>query len=381
VEGLGFGFPQASPNDDTRGVGDARLREEIFLKPRRWLQFAGGVDVRGNSHTQVEDTWRLDFNDRSALRPRLAIRRLSASIATSHLTIDAGKQFIRWGRADILSPTDRFAPRDYMNVIDSEFLPVLGTRVSVPIASETFEFVWLPRMTPSRLPLLTQRWTVAPPEAAGFVLEDGGSVFPKGSEQGFRWNHVGRIEMGLSYFNGFNHLADVNPKVDFTHGVVELVREYPALRTYGAELAVPTALVTLKGESAYFTSPTSTGEEYVLYVVEGERQVGEWVFDGGYIGEVVTKSRPTFSFDAERGLAKSLIGRASYTVDSRKTITIETAVRQNGQGLYAKGEFSEALSRHWRMTLDAVKLAGNENDFLGQYHRNSQLSLAIRLSF
>ncbi len=35
--------------------------------------------------------------------------------------------FIRWGRADILNPTDRFAPRDFMNVIDPDFLPVLAS--------------------------------------------------------------------------------------------------------------------------------------------------------------------------------------------------------------------------------------------------------------
>ena len=38
------------------------------------------------------------------------------------ITVVAGKQFIRWGKADILNPTDRFAPRDFMEVVDNEFL-------------------------------------------------------------------------------------------------------------------------------------------------------------------------------------------------------------------------------------------------------------------
>ena len=69
--------------------------------------------------------------------------------------------------------------------------------------------------------------------------------------------------MGLSFFNGFNHLADINAAVDPDRRVVSLTRTYPALRTYGGELAVPTRAFTLKGEAAYFTSPTSTSEEYV----------------------------------------------------------------------------------------------------------------------
>ena len=122
------------------------LRDEVFVRPKSWLQFASGLDLRANSHGEVEDVWRLDFADRSLLRPRAAVHRLTASIATRHLAIDLGKQFIRWGRADILSPTDRFAPRDYLNVIDTEFLAVLGARASVHVGGETFEAVWVPRM-------------------------------------------------------------------------------------------------------------------------------------------------------------------------------------------------------------------------------------------
>ena len=315
---------------------------------------------------QVEDAWRLDFNDRSVLRPRAAIHRLTASITANHFTLDAGKQFIRWGRADILSPTDRFAPRDYLNVIDTEFLPVLGARMSVQMGGETLEGVWLPRMTPSRLPLLSQRWTVVPPEAAGFALQDNGSIFPKASEQGARWSHTGRFEMGLSFFNGFNHLPSISPTIDAVHRVIDLTRTYPDLRSYGGEFSVPTRLLTLKGEAAYLTSPRSTNEEYVLYVIEAERQVGEWLFDGGYAGEVVTRARAGFSFDAERGVARSIIGRASYTVDPRRSIAVEAAVRQNAGGFYTKGEYSEAIGQHWRVTLAAVGIAGKQDDFLGQ---------------
>ena len=42
-----------------------------------------------------------------------------ATVAAGGFTLDVGKQFIRWGRADVLNPTDRFAPRDFLNVIDT----------------------------------------------------------------------------------------------------------------------------------------------------------------------------------------------------------------------------------------------------------------------
>ena len=49
-------------------------------------------------------------------------------MARGRFTLDAGKQFIRWGKADIVNPTDRFAPKDFLNVVDAEFLAVTGLR-------------------------------------------------------------------------------------------------------------------------------------------------------------------------------------------------------------------------------------------------------------
>ena len=381
VELRGLGFPEVTSLDSNRTLGDALVRQEIFLKPTRWFQFALGVDLRGSSHDEVEEQWRLDLEDRTVLRPRAAVRRLTVAFTTRHVSLDLGKQFIRWGRADILSPVDRFAPRDYLNVLDSEFLPVLGARASVRFAGESVELVWLPQMTPSRLPLLSRRWAVAPPEAAGFALEDGGSVFPDRSVQGIRWSHSGRFEMGLSIFDGFNHLPDITAVVDPERGAIALTRTYPALRTFGGEIALPTRAFTLKSEAAWFTSPASAGEEYVLYVIEAERQMGEWLFDIGYAGEIVTERHDAVRFAAERGVARSIIGRASYTIDPRRSVALEGALRQDGRGVYAKGEFSQTFGRYWRLTLTAAGIGGDAADFLGQYRRNSHASAILRLSY
>jgi hypothetical protein len=382
VDGRGVLFPQAAPNDPTQAIADLLIREEVFLKPSGWIQFAAGLDLRANSHDQVEDTWRLDFTDRGVRRPRAAVRRLTATITARRFTLDIGKQFIRWGRADVLNPTDRFAPRDYLNVIDSDFLPVIGVRPSLRIGRETFEAVWVPQLTPSRLPLFNQRWTVQPTGLPPLPVEDSGSSLPRGSEYGVRWNHVGdRLEAAASYFDGYNHLPNIEALVRPAPAAIELARVYPALRGYGGDVAIPLSWVTIKGEGEYFTSPSSTNEEYVLYVIELERQTGEWVLVGGYAGEVVTNALAGFSFAPDRGIAKSFLGRASYTVDPRRTVVIESALRQSTDGFYVKGEYSEIFGQHWRLTLTGVGIAGQDQDFLGQYHHNSYGSVGFRFSF
>ena len=384
VEGVSTLYPLETPRDSTRLVADLRIREEVFFKPAPWIQFAGGLDVRANSHDQVEDSWSLDYSDRGTKRPRLSVRRLSATLTRGRFTLDAGKQFIRWGKTDIVTPTDRFAPRDFLNVLDTEFLAVTAIRGVALIGDETVEGVWTPRFTPSRTPLLDQRWSGIPAGQPLIAIVDGGAVIPSGDQLGVRWSHVGGVmEYSLSYFNGFNHLPSVVSAFEPSPPAVAITRVYPDIDTYGGDLAVPTPWFTVKGEAAYFrtTAEPAAADDYVLYVVQLERQSGEWVFVGGYAGEKVTEERAVPGFAPDRGLAEAFLGRASYTLDPNRSVAFEGAVRQNGDGVYAKAEYSQAFGQHWRMTAAGVLIRGSEGDFLGQYRLNSNATLALRYSF
>lgn len=396
VEFHGTLFPQDAPNDKVNVVGDALARGEVFLKPAPWVQFAAGVDVRANTYDQVGDSWRPDIADRTALRPRVSVRRLNATLNRGPVTLDAGRQFIRWGKTDIVTPTDRFAPRDLLNVIDGEFLAVNGARGLVALGSETIDAVWVPYFTPSRAPLLNQRWTVVPPSLASIPLVDQGSSFPRGSQAGVRWGHTGSgYEYSVSLFRGFNHLPDVETAVgrrasaDATSleaGVpgmtsIGITRTYSSLTMLGGDAAVSMPWFTFKGEAGFFTSSTPGTEEYVLYVVQLERQSGEWLVVGGYVGDVVTAEGSGLTFAPDRGIARSVIARASYTIDSNRSTAFETAVRLNGRGLYARGEYSQARGQHWRATVSATLLRGDADDFLGQYRLNSHIVAALRYSY
>ena len=56
-------------------------------------------------------------------------------------------------------------------------------------------------------------------------------------------------------------------------------------------------------------------------------------------------------------------------------------MRQNGDGYYIEGEYSQAVGELWRLTLKQVVILGEEDDFLGQFDRNSHFVAALRLSF
>ena len=378
-----FIYPQTAPNDSAHYVGEAMFRWEAAYKLNSLFRINGSIDARVDSHRQFEREARLDILDQDIQRPAVSLRRLSLLYSQGGLTIEAGRQFVRWGRADILNPTDRFSPRDFTNVLQPDTLGIIAARATYENGGNTIDLVYSPIFTPSRAPLLNQRWVVFPAEVAGVNIADRGSHIPGRGQAGLRFSHVGKgFEAGLCYFDGFYNLpffdVSVNPVPPLT---AAFERIFPRLRLYGADLAVPLKWFTVKSEAGYYQSPDPRSDEFLLYVVQLERIVGEWVFVGGYAGEYVTARRAELNFNPERGLAKTFLGRASYNLDANRTVAFEGAIRQNGAGGYAKAEYSQAIGNHWRATASLTLLRGEPTDFFGQYHRNSHFLLTLRYSF
>jgi hypothetical protein len=383
VEGTAFVFPMEAREDPTQLVGDLLAREEVSVRPARWLLMVAGLDFRANTDDQVEDGWDLDFSDRGTARPRLSVRRLAGTVTRGPITLEVGKQFVRWGKTDVVVPTDRFAPRDFLTVIDAPYLAITALRGTVQLGNHTLEGVWA-RFTPSRIPLLGQRWAVLPSSVpATLTIVETPAAFPERGQAGVRYGQIrDRFEYSVSFFDGFNHFPEIRPEeLDPSSETIALTRVYPPMRSYGADAAVPLRWFTLKSEAAYFTSSSGSTDEYVLYVVQVERQTGEWLLIGGYAGEAISEERSQVAFAPDRGLSRSFVGRASYTIDANRSVELEGAVRHNGDGLYLKAEYSQAYGQHWRGIVTGVLLAGDADDFIGQYQRNSHLRLLLRCSF
>ena len=375
VESQAVFYPQAAVNDDSHVIGEVHVRYEGFYKPWGDFQLAGAIDVRSDTHHQTERVWRLDWKDRGLQRPLLSVGRMSAQYHRGNLTLEAGKQFVRWGRTDIVNPTDRFAPRDFLTVVDSDFLAIAAVRAIYERGANTVDVVWSPRLTPSRIPLLSQRWFVPPPNAPAFVVE---RTIPEGSQYGIRWSHVGFVEFGAALYSGFDHL----PSYGVAPGSVVVQQTYAKQRMVGGDVGIPLRLVSIKGEAAWFQSPDHRSDNYVLYVVQLERQSGEWFFVGGYGGEAITeRGTQTADFNPVRGLTRTILARAGYTIDVNRSIAFETAVRENFDGFWSKTEYSQAFGQHWRLTTDFTLIRGKSSDFLGQYHQNSHVAVAVRYSY
>ena len=405
LEGRLLAYPQEAPGDPRQVLGDALFRHEMAWQPFGWLTVSGAFDARADTDGRVERGWSLDWSDRGALRPALSVRRLAGIFERRGLRFEAGKQLVRWGKADILNPTDRFAPRDFFEVVDPDFLPVTAGRLMWERGADTFDLV-LSRFTPSRIPAPGTRWAPATalgsrlsalgasqrdgvigpePRAQGpepFVIVDGGAVYPSRAQVGARWSHVGEgFEFSAAFFDGSNHLPAISGRVDPPAGAIVLTREYLPLRLYGADAAWPLRWLTLKGEIGYFTSRADDAGEYGIYVIQVERQTGEWFLVGGYAGEFVIREGTAPQFSPERGLAKTFLGRASYTIDANRSAAFEAAVRQTAAGAYLEAEFSQAFGQHLRFSAAGTLIRGERDDFFGQFRENSNLRVVLRYSY
>jgi hypothetical protein len=377
------GYTQGTPQDDERAVAEALVRFEPAYRPVGWLTLSGSVDARADTIGQVEREWRIDVRDRGLQRPALSLRHAQATLRKGTLAIDVGKQFVRWGKADILNPTDRFAPRDFLEVTDDEFLAVSGARGQYERGAQSFDVVWVPAFTPSRTPLVGRRWAPLPPqtsETLGFVDLD--PVLPRRSQYGARWNVVGPgFEGSVSYFDGFNHLPQYTTIPLSSRPLIALRRTYAPLRMVGADGAVPLRWLTVKGEIAALFTTSLQADDVVVYIVQLERQAGELSVVAGYAGEVVTGERSTFDFAPDRGLTRAFLGRLGYTIGPMSDVSFEAAVRQNLDGVWLKGQYSRAVGTHWRATVAGAVIGGDERDFIGQYRRNSHVLTTLRYSF
>ncbi len=385
------GFPETAPNDSSGAIGQAVLQWDLSYKAFSWLKLYGGVKAQTDTHRETERTLHLDFRDRGLLRPAFEIRTAKVTMHRGRFTVDIGKQLVRWGKADLLNPTDRFAPRDYLDVVDSEVLGVLAARATVEAAGNSLDLVWTPWFTPSRIPLLNQRWAELPP-GISVPIENAATNFPGGGQYGARVNHIGRrYEASVSLFQGYNHLPLLGAGFNPTGSVLYVERFYPKIREYGADAAIPLPWFTIKTEASLFqggwfqsragSSTTPQSDDYILYVAQLERDTGKWMFVGGYVGQTILVNRSQIDFDPERGLAQSFLVHVDYTIDTQQSVSVENATRQNAQGTLTRAEYSRLIGSHWRATLGAVVIDGAPSDFLGQYHRNSSAILKIRYSF
>ncbi|HYP09710.1 MAG TPA: hypothetical protein VER03_26030 [Bryobacteraceae bacterium] len=389
VDVSAYVFPQLQIGDRSRIVGDALFRYEAIYNPGPWLRVETGFDVRTDTHRQTERSLRISWRDRGLQRPAVTARTLSGTFRSGPLTVQLGKQLIRWGAADTVKPVDRFAPRDFLNPVESEVLPVTAARASLEFRGGTrrIELVATPQMTPSRLPLARQRWMPIPPGLPEYPeIRQPRARYPQRAQFGALWSHTrNRLEYSACFFDGFNY----NPSLDVitvsvSPLVVEAVFKYSKLRMFGGDVVWAGRPFTIRAEGGYFQSTQQgnvRGDNYAFYVVQLERQQGAWSGVLAYAGQNVTRNAGEYLFDPDRALAGAILARSSHRLTPQSELRVEGAMDRQGVAALTRVEYSRSMTANWRTTVAFTWIHGDSSHLLGQYARNGYGRLTNRYSF
>ena len=399
----GCSIPQDAPNDDHQRRGGPS-------GARGGLRQAGAVAaVCGAASTAAANSY--DQVDALVARRLLAIaarcdRRCRCGGSTRTLTRGgftarrSASSSSAGAKTDIVTPTDRFAPRDFLNVIDTEFLARARRAARVSARARTSSRPsWVPYFTPSRVPLLDQRWTRAAARCSRSI--DAGASIPERLAGGRALGRTGA---------GYEHVAVVlrrlQPPAERRQPTAPPSRhrsraqpeplpdgrlDIPVLTPVSADpivrrstLAVPTRWFTRQGRSRPTSrSPTPATDEYVLYVVQVERQIGRVAARRRLRRRGGDRASGRVSaFAPDRGLS-ALARRPGVVHDRHESIA---GRRERGQAELATASTSRASTRRPAASTGgrrspASSSAASPTTSSGSIGGTRTSSLALRYSF
>src|ERR1700676_505100 len=89
-------YPRTAPGDSGQLIDSSLLHWEPAVKWSDW-HFNAGFEGQFDSHGMADRSPEVSYWDRGIRRPALDVSRLSVSWARGPVTIELGKQFVRWG--------------------------------------------------------------------------------------------------------------------------------------------------------------------------------------------------------------------------------------------------------------------------------------------
>jgi hypothetical protein len=400
-------YPHRPNPSDTHALASGHVQLWTQGRFGDRLLWRGSADFRLDTHGDVDEGRWFDLEQRSLRQPASSLRELYLDIKLDQMDLRLGQQEIRWGRADRFNPTDNVIPYDYLSILSEERLPVPALKADAYVGRARFEVVWVPWFTPTRLPLLNQRWFPQLPAVArvpfgptGEVAEvdllfrDGNVAFPArtfaNGQWGARWNQlVSWVEFSLSYFDGFDDIAFFRPRFAVPSGVaprpriqVTLDREYHRVRVAGADFASELGSFGIRGELAYVDQMDPLNRDRLVFVVGVDRTWGDWFAILQYTDQIpagnIPPGTPIFP---DQGLRSTILTRFERTISPSQSFEVRGALSVRDGDFLVQLLYDIALTDAWRLKLGLTLFAGPRTSFLGQYRDSGHLNIQLRYTF
>ena len=382
LENRALFYPGVTANDRVRLVDETLLRAEGKVSLGGGFGVAAGLDAQTDSDNQVARGWRFSWDDRTAQRPPLALRTLNLQYASGPFRIEAGKQMLHWGQMDFASPTDKLAPREYLNPSGADSLGAFAVRAVADTGPRSLELVYLPRFSPSRIPLTERRWLILPAEFDGYTYHSQGTQYPGGGQFGARYHRiVSPYEFSVCYFEGFKTLPTFLYNKDTIGRNLNYHTLYPKMRLLGADFIAPWHGLLWKAETSYVNSASRQLAGSWTFAVQVEKTGDKWQWAVEFTGDRLTEAKRPNTLDLDRATRDSVSGHVAWTPTPRQTLSGEWFAHPDGKAFVTRILYSRNLRSDLRASGGFLWIGGSQSDALARYDVDSYLTVQLRYSF
>ncbi len=320
--------------------------------------------------------------------------------------IRLGKQFIFWGKADWINPTDNINPWDYANIsseIEDYRLPVTALKTDWYFGPVTLEANWMPVFLPDRVPLQQGVIHQGDPERHIPTVGIASPVYPaptlRHSQAAFRLLHsMWGIDYSLSFYTGFDHQFSMISRFNILRTALILTPEYKPLRVWGGDFQRTFGRWGIKGEGAYYRTadPSGTNPEianpHFKYVLGNDWTVSDrlsftiqWVQDiqqkfNAALEEKAARQNPMHP-EIPQKITSSISGVLKWNPLDYLTSQFIGVLNLRDRDSFVLGFLSYEPADAIRFTLGGLFFSGPAQSPFGRMDKEDKVFLEVKFSY
>lgn len=395
-----YSYPYAVPNTD--------------IRTSNRLIFKFDLDARVDEHVRIFGNMKVRTDlPQSTVRTAVIPLEAFLDVNVDRFNIRAGYQIFSWGVADIYNPTDMLNPRDYSDIFDFEKDGMPALKFTFAGDKISFDGVWMPVPLESELPYEDSRFVQPflsaannplfpvigiPPANVDLTLNElTPPLSIKSSQFAARvLATVGRFDLGLSYFNGFEKVPSPEVIIGWPN---PLTGKIPATvnEVYIREQIIGFSAVTgykglnMKGEAALVIPYKSTHDVGAaddlnfVYVVGADYTFFD-LFDKDdltitleYVQQI-NSTKPNWE-DFADPFQNTIFGRIVYRFSERFNIELLGIYNFDNNGYYVQPEITWKPIEDLVFTFGGSILGGPSDTLFGLFDKQDRVYVSSAFYF
>lgn len=330
------------------------------------------------------------------------IREAYLDLYFDRFDIRFGRQQIIWGKADGAFITDIVSPKDLSEFLLPDFeeirMGVNALKVDYYIQNSSFEFVWIPVFTETKLPEQSSIWypdliyqdsniSFAEAKEVNSNLENS-EVFLKYS----RLSSAIDFELMAGYMWDDDFTAHKIPQMDTTTNSmgIQIKPEYHRLGVSGGSFSTSLGGTVLRGEAAYYMDKYFTisnisynegllQKDYLHYLLGYDFSLFDISMSVQFIQEYILDYTDDIINDEFENTMTFLVNETFF----RETLTLElfSYIGLNNEDALIRPKLTYSISDGLEVLAGANLFVGNSEGRFGQYDKNDMVFVKMKYSF